>query len=126
MLILFLNLCNNANSGEVNCHCVILEIPTFYGIGSFIVGFEVLTVVVMKNTIFWDITPCSPLKVNRRVGGTYRLDLQGQRINRARNLSFTPRIPARTRVFPLLRSKEGSGAQAASHTFGTGDKTDRA
>jgi hypothetical protein len=30
------------------------------------VGFEVLTAVVMKSTIFWDITPCSPLKVNRR------------------------------------------------------------
>jgi hypothetical protein len=28
------------------------------------VGFEVLTAVVMKSTIFWDITPCSPLKVN--------------------------------------------------------------
>jgi hypothetical protein len=28
------------------------------------VGFEVLTVVVLKTTIFWDITPCSPLRVN--------------------------------------------------------------
>jgi hypothetical protein len=34
------------------------------------VGFEVLTPVVMKSTIFWDITPCSPLRVNRRFGGT--------------------------------------------------------
>jgi hypothetical protein len=25
------------------------------------VGFEVLTAVVMKRTIFWDITPSSPL-----------------------------------------------------------------
>jgi hypothetical protein len=32
-------------------------------------GFEVLTAVV----IFWDITPCSMVKVNRRFGGTYRL-----------------------------------------------------
>jgi hypothetical protein len=23
---------------------------------------------VLKSTIFWDITPCSPLKVNRRFG----------------------------------------------------------
>jgi hypothetical protein len=38
-----------------------------------IVGFEVLTAVVMKSTIFWVITPCSPVKVNRRFGGTYRL-----------------------------------------------------
>jgi hypothetical protein len=42
------------------------------------VGFEVLTVVVMKSTIFWGITLCSPLNVNRRFGGTYRLCLQGQ------------------------------------------------
>jgi hypothetical protein len=26
------------------------------------VGFEVLTVVLMKISVFWDITPCSPLK----------------------------------------------------------------
>jgi hypothetical protein len=30
------------------------------------VGFEVLTAVGMKSTIFWDITPCSPLSVNWR------------------------------------------------------------
>jgi hypothetical protein len=41
-----------------------------------LVGFEVLTAVVMKSSIFWDITPCSPLKVNQRFGGTYRLHLQ--------------------------------------------------
>jgi hypothetical protein len=28
------------------------------------VGFEVLTDVVMKSSIFWDITPCGSLKVN--------------------------------------------------------------
>jgi hypothetical protein len=27
------------------------------------VGFEVLTAVVMKSFVFWDKTPCSPLKV---------------------------------------------------------------
>jgi hypothetical protein len=27
------------------------------------VGFQVLTAVIMKSIIFWDITPCSPLKV---------------------------------------------------------------
>jgi hypothetical protein len=32
------------------------------------VGFEVLTVVVMKSTLFWDITPWSPLSVKRRFG----------------------------------------------------------
>jgi hypothetical protein len=33
---------------------------------------------------FWDIMPCSPLKVNRRFAGTCRLHLQGRRISEAR------------------------------------------
>jgi hypothetical protein len=28
------------------------------------IGLEVLTVVVMKGTVFWNIMPCSPLKIN--------------------------------------------------------------
>jgi hypothetical protein len=32
---------------------------------------EVLTAAVMKSTTFWDITACTPLKVNRRSRGTY-------------------------------------------------------
>jgi hypothetical protein len=39
-----------------------------------------------KSTIIWDITPCSPLKVNQCFRGTYRLHLQGRRISQARNL----------------------------------------
>jgi hypothetical protein len=31
----------------------------------------------LESIIFWDITPCSPLKVIRRFGGTYCLHLQG-------------------------------------------------
>jgi hypothetical protein len=41
------------------------------------VGFDVLTAVLMKNTVFWDIMPCSPLKINGRFGGIYHLHLQG-------------------------------------------------
>jgi hypothetical protein len=37
------------------------------------VGSEVLTVVAMKNSIFWDIMLCSLVKVR----GTYHLHLQG-------------------------------------------------
>ncbi|PNF27679.1 hypothetical protein B7P43_G14588 [Cryptotermes secundus] len=29
------------------------------------VGLEVLTAMVMKSTILWDIAPCSPLNINR-------------------------------------------------------------
>jgi hypothetical protein len=32
----------------------------------FFVGFEVFTAVAMKSIIFCDMTPCSPLSVNRR------------------------------------------------------------
>jgi hypothetical protein len=50
-----------------------------------LVGFEVLTAVVIKSTVFWDITPCSPLKVNQCFGATYRLHLQGLRISQGRD-----------------------------------------
>jgi hypothetical protein len=55
------------------------------------VGFEFLTAVVMKSSVIWDITPCSPSKGNRYCGGTCRLHLQGRRMCRARNQSFTSR-----------------------------------
>jgi hypothetical protein len=42
-----------------------------------VVGFEVITLVVMKRSVFWDITACSLLKVNCRFGGTCHLHLHG-------------------------------------------------
>jgi hypothetical protein len=41
-------------------------------------------VVVMKSTIFWDITLCSPLKINPRFEGTYLLHLKSLKISQAR------------------------------------------
>jgi hypothetical protein len=41
---------------------------------------KVLKEVVIKSTVFLDITSCSPLKVCRRFGGAHRLHLQGQGI----------------------------------------------
>jgi hypothetical protein len=38
---------------------------------------------MLKSSIFWDLMPCSPLKVNRRFGGTCGLHLQGRRIGKA-------------------------------------------
>jgi hypothetical protein len=35
------------------------------------VGYKVLTAMTMKNIMFWGVTPCSPVKVHRRFGGTY-------------------------------------------------------
>jgi hypothetical protein len=40
---------------------------------------------IKKSYIFWDITPCSPLKFNRRFRETCRLHLQGPRKNQAIN-----------------------------------------
>jgi hypothetical protein len=46
---------------------------------------KVLTAVVMKSSAFWNITPPSPLKVNRLFRGTCRLHLQCRKISQARN-----------------------------------------
>jgi hypothetical protein len=35
-----------------------------------------------KSSVFRDITPCSPLQVNQRCGGTCRLHLQGRIISK--------------------------------------------
>jgi hypothetical protein len=40
---------------------------------------------VLNNSVLWDITPCSPLKVSRRFGGICRLQLQGRRMSQARS-----------------------------------------
>jgi hypothetical protein len=39
----------------------------------------------VNRTIFWDTTPRSTLKLNRRFGGIYRPHIQGRRICRTRN-----------------------------------------
>jgi hypothetical protein len=80
------------------------------------VGFEVLTAVIMKITIFWDITPCSPLSVNRRFGGTYCLHLQGRKISRARSQCKSrwqaePKVNRRFRgTYRLLQGQSASQA----------------
>jgi hypothetical protein len=48
----------------------------------------------MKSSIFWGITPCNPLKVNRRFGLTCRLHLQGRRIIHVRNQLQASKKPA--------------------------------
>jgi hypothetical protein len=35
---------------------------------------------IMKSSVFWDITPCSPLKVNQHFRGTCHFHFQGQRL----------------------------------------------
>jgi hypothetical protein len=50
-----------------------------------IVGLDVLTPVVKKNSVFWDITQCSQLKANEPFGEMYRLHLQSQRVSQAKH-----------------------------------------
>jgi hypothetical protein len=40
---------------------------------------QISELLIIKSTIFWDITPRTPLSVNRLFGGTYRLHLQGRK-----------------------------------------------
>jgi hypothetical protein len=47
-------------------------------------GIDVLTAVFVKNSIFWHVTPCSPLNVNWRFERKC-LHLQGRRISQAIN-----------------------------------------
>jgi hypothetical protein len=47
-------------------------------------GFEVLTAVVTKISIFLDIMPCSSLEINR-FGGTRGLNLQDRRISQSKD-----------------------------------------
>jgi hypothetical protein len=46
--------------------------------------FEAFAVVTMKNSIFWDVTPCGSCRI-RNLRGTYRIHRRGGKIHRARN-----------------------------------------
>jgi hypothetical protein len=47
-------------------------------------GFEAVTTMTAKISVFYDMTPCSPLKVIRSFKEIYRLHFQGRRISQAR------------------------------------------
>jgi hypothetical protein len=49
------------------------------------VGFDVLTAVVMKSSVHWDIMPCILVNVNRRFGGTSSLNILGWRVSHTIN-----------------------------------------
>lgn len=46
-------------------------------------GFDVLWVVPIRSSTFWDIMLCTLVKVNRHLGVTYCLNLQDQRLSHA-------------------------------------------
>jgi hypothetical protein len=41
--------------------------------------------ITTTNSVIWDISPCSPVKVNRRFEETCRLHLHGRRVSQGRN-----------------------------------------
>jgi hypothetical protein len=55
--------------------CSLCTIYAYYNatlpIDTMFIESEVLSVMVMKSTVLWFITPCSPLKVSRCFRGTY-------------------------------------------------------
>jgi hypothetical protein len=79
------------------------------------VGYEIFTAVAMKSSVFWDVTPYSPLKVNWRFRGRYRLHSEGRRISQTRNQreskwlgdvqSVDSQLTFRRNVFPSAGSK---------------------
>jgi hypothetical protein len=47
-----------------------------------------LILIKIKNLTIWDITPCSLLKINRHLTGTYRLHIYGLRISHASKVLY--------------------------------------
>jgi hypothetical protein len=47
---------------------------------SLVAGFEVLTVVLLKIGVFWDVTQCRLVKSHRRIGGSHSFRVQGQTV----------------------------------------------
>jgi hypothetical protein len=50
--------------------------------------FQVPTKVVMKSSVFWDIAPCSPVKIKWRFGVIYRLHLHDRKLRYAELSAF--------------------------------------
>jgi hypothetical protein len=63
----------------------------------------------MKNSIFRDITLCSPLRVHTLFGGVYRLHLQCQIISQARDQLCIPSSFILAFLFGLFVDPEDGG-----------------
>jgi hypothetical protein len=73
----------------VSCFCRMLqqELQTIFFEGvclTLILWGEVLILIGLNSSVFWDITSCNPFKVSRRFGVTCRY-LEGRRICQARH-----------------------------------------
>jgi hypothetical protein len=62
--------------------------------------FKVLTAARMRSRVFWDVTPCSHVEVDRRFGRVYGLHHQGALITEAVRASETSfRFNVTTRLY---------------------------
>jgi hypothetical protein len=73
----------------------------------FIVVFYVIT---LSKIIFWDVTPCSSVKVHRHYGGIYCLHLQGRNVSHANNEPEKGGIRKSRASWLLLHPEDGSSA----------------
>jgi hypothetical protein len=77
-------------------------------------GFEVLKAVVTKIYIFWDIRPCSLVKINRRFGGIRGLHLQFRRISQGRNqLATRFTLVSSSAYFSTLKMEETCSSETS-------------
>lgn len=119
----------SAHQGHSNTHywfpCYLLNPPTYvltvrisgrikkwcgHWRGDEFVGLDFLTTIVMKAYVFWNITACSPLKVNPCFGGKCHLCLRDRRTSQARNQD-------ETNSKPMSGSGSGSGSGSASACY---------
>jgi hypothetical protein len=77
----------------------------------------------IKSTIFWDITPCSALKVNRRFGGTCRLHFQGRRIGRVRNQRGSKWQASTLKMGLICPTETSADFQRTTRRYIPGDNT---
>jgi hypothetical protein len=76
------NVCTVASYGNVKFYAT-AGIRHFHE-SNLHVRFQISTAVSTENAVFWDVTPHSSVRSD---GGTYRLHHQGEKNQRARNVS---------------------------------------
>jgi hypothetical protein len=78
-------------------------------------GFEVLTVVITKSTIFWDVIPCSLIEVHRRLEGLYCFLLQGRKRVKQATRKKEPESISSTLKIETVCSSDTSGTSIGPH-----------
>jgi hypothetical protein len=64
--------------------------------------------VTVRNTIFWDVTPCSSVGIYRHFGGMYCFYIQGRRVSQASNKHVAALAYSSTLKMGAVRSSETS------------------